>query len=469
MEKKDSEKKNDENINDPLQCIPCFGKAIVDSKDIYTDYLINILTPLIHEGLCEIYNKAILYENQYMVKSKKDPSVVNPGLCKIFQHLLSLFKDMNNINISEETKRVRTNCGYADIFDDLIRAVIKSHIAVMTCTAKESKLIQTKYHETIDINNFVHKCYIEGIRLLFDNPRLFDNTLSDENEIKKNNNIIQNCIKHGIKNAIKQILPMKQILGEYLDGNVENIFTEHMQRLKDMLMKELYSEIKKNNNNNVNLLEDSDNSNKFESERYEFDLEKFITKRKKEDTIENENGDENVNLFDSEKISNKSAKKIENTMPIFKSASSNKSHIKQENLLKSELNNDLISQKQDLSNKSSAKTILKSNHNKINDISNFYHGIKSKKMEDNRLMDVMDNMNKRNKKESSDKKFSDKIDNKTHDKIDKIDKIDKTDDKIDKTDDKIDNKTHDKIDGIKIVKKLDNDESYSENQYIESE
>jgi hypothetical protein len=39
-----------------------------------------------------------------------------------------LLKNINNINIENETKRIQNECGFAEIFDDLIRAIIKSHI-----------------------------------------------------------------------------------------------------------------------------------------------------------------------------------------------------------------------------------------------------------------------------------------------------------------------------------------------------
>src|SRR5690349_10510438 len=107
-------------------CFPCFGKAVVDAKDIYTDYLLNILAPLIYEGIRDVYSQAVKFEVEAQEKAKKDPKFPNPGVTKIFLHLLSLFKEMNNINIEDETRRIRNSCGCAEIFDDLIKAVIKS-------------------------------------------------------------------------------------------------------------------------------------------------------------------------------------------------------------------------------------------------------------------------------------------------------------------------------------------------------
>ena len=52
------------------------------------------------------------------------------------------FKDRNNVKIEEETLRIKNSSGCAEIFDDLIKAVIKSHISVMNCTSIEQKLIK---------------------------------------------------------------------------------------------------------------------------------------------------------------------------------------------------------------------------------------------------------------------------------------------------------------------------------------
>ena len=257
-------------------CLPCFGKAIVDAKDIYTDYLLNILAPLIYEGIRDIYTQALKYEVEAQEKAKKDPKFKNPGVTKIFLHLLSLFKDMNNINIEDEAKRIKNGCGCAEIFDDLIKAVVKSHIAVLTCTVKEPKILkENKFHETVNINTFIHKCYMESIKFIHDNPEYFE---GDEHKNKKNQQIVQHYIKLGIKDAIKQILPMRQILEEFLSNNYEENYDNYMEKIKKMLVDnvKLVGTTKE-----VNLLEDTEHK-KVDMERLDFDLDEFIVGKPKE-------------------------------------------------------------------------------------------------------------------------------------------------------------------------------------------
>ena len=78
--------KIEENNENYGSFLPCFGKAVVDAKNIYTNFLINILVPLIHEGIADMYVKACKYDEEYKKRAKVDSKFENPGLVKIFQH-----------------------------------------------------------------------------------------------------------------------------------------------------------------------------------------------------------------------------------------------------------------------------------------------------------------------------------------------------------------------------------------------
>ena len=117
-----------------------FEKTIVEAKDIYTEYLINVIQPLIYEGFHSIYEKAVTLEKTYTDASKIDPNVKNPGVLILFQHFLLGIDKLNDGLIDEESKRIRDNSRCADIFDDLIKAVVKSHIIVLTYTASKKKM-----------------------------------------------------------------------------------------------------------------------------------------------------------------------------------------------------------------------------------------------------------------------------------------------------------------------------------------
>ena len=57
--------------------------------------------------------------------------------------------------------RIRYGSKHADIFEKLIKAVIKSHIILLTFNAsgKKCKIVQEKFHEQIDCKLFIHKIY----------------------------------------------------------------------------------------------------------------------------------------------------------------------------------------------------------------------------------------------------------------------------------------------------------------------
>ena len=217
-----------------------FEKTIVDAKDIYTNYLINILSPLFYHGLKSMYDKAIEIEKKYIDAEKRDPNLKNPGSIVLFQHFLMELEKISDSHLEEETKRFRDTSGCADIFDDLIRAVIKSNIIVLTYTAsnKSCKIIKEKFHEKIDPKTFIHKCYLECVKIFFDHPMLFYHKFT-QGELKENQRLIYQLIKVCIKNAINKCLPMKDILFEYLNNDYIDEEQDEYLNVKDMLRRDM--------------------------------------------------------------------------------------------------------------------------------------------------------------------------------------------------------------------------------------
>lgn len=78
------------------------------------------------------------------------------------------------------------------------------------------------------MKDFIHKCYIESARAIYNNPELFWHELPKLN-IKRNQLEIIKIIDKSIQEAIRKMLPVELILKEYLDGEYpeEDIY-EHM-------------------------------------------------------------------------------------------------------------------------------------------------------------------------------------------------------------------------------------------------
>ena len=147
---------------------PIYMQNITEIKNEYTTFLTNIITPFIYEGIKSTYTYATEVHNKFLEKGKYDPTVKSPGILKLFQLTLKEIPTLNSTAIETETNRIKSQCKCADWFDDLIRAVVKSHIILLTLSnpKKRPEILKEEFHNKIDINDFIHKCYIESARQL---------------------------------------------------------------------------------------------------------------------------------------------------------------------------------------------------------------------------------------------------------------------------------------------------------------
>lgn len=213
-----------------------YERNIVEIKNEYTLFLTNIMTPLLYEGIKLIYNEAIVMEKKFVESIKIDPNVKNPGVFKIFQIYLKDIPKLNNHSIEQEANRIINGTKCAEWFEDLVKAVVKSNIVLLTFNASEKKckLINEKLHETIDIKTFIHKCYIECSRIFYNYPELFWHGFSTL-DIKRNQREAHDLIKDAISEAIRKMLPIKLILEEYLSKDYikdDNDISEHVSEAK---------------------------------------------------------------------------------------------------------------------------------------------------------------------------------------------------------------------------------------------
>ena len=180
---------------------------LVETKIEYTKHIINILTPLLFEGIFSIYSNAEKISN-------KNDILIN------FQKLLKEIPNWNKNIINNETNRIINKSNKGSIIEDLIKAIIKSNLMILTNTPPEKKnKMNIKHNITTDY--FIHNIYIEIARNIYNNPFLFHNA-SNNMEIKKNQRDILNIINDSIKNAIRNILPLNYILKEYIGESFDN-------------------------------------------------------------------------------------------------------------------------------------------------------------------------------------------------------------------------------------------------------
>lgn len=220
-----------------------YEKNIVEIKNEYTTFLCNILTPLLYEGLKSMYDHAI--KTSMELKKTSENTI---GVLQLFQLYLRNVPNLTKVQIEKETKRIKNCCRDREFLEDLIKAVVKSNIVLLTFNAsnRKSEIVNQKYHERIYIEEFIHKCLIECARILYTVPELFWHKY-DKIEINRNTREVLNIINKAIKEAIRRMLPMRLILMDYL----KNDYIQDINQMKKD-SREKYNDIKNMVNNDLN-------------------------------------------------------------------------------------------------------------------------------------------------------------------------------------------------------------------------
>lgn len=184
---------------------------LVETKNEYTTHLINILTPLVFEGLLSIYKEA--------------QEIAGPdNVLKIFQTFLKRIPKWNQTIIEKETNRIINSSHSYGWLGDLIKATLKANLVVLMYnpTVKAQTKLDNTFYQNVNVNDFIHKVYIECAREIWNNPYLLYHNYPPI-EIKRNQRDCMNIIKDCIKEAIRKLLPVKHILQIYLGEEMELI------------------------------------------------------------------------------------------------------------------------------------------------------------------------------------------------------------------------------------------------------
>ena len=109
-----------------------------------------------------------------------------------------------------------TNSTDFDHIDKLIEAVFLSNVKILsTVRIGKTKTVNISVPNT---KNFIHKCYIETARKLWQDPYLIDNREHLSHiEIKKNIKRFNNLISDSIEQSVRELIPLQTILENYLN------------------------------------------------------------------------------------------------------------------------------------------------------------------------------------------------------------------------------------------------------------
>ena len=189
--------------------------VLSEAKNEYSANLVNILTPLIIQGLQSIFKEAC-----NLCKSNDEDS----KYLMTFQNFLSRVPKWNNDIITEETNRIiaKSGCNY---LEDLLTCVHITQLKVLTSIRVGSK--QKKIELDIPkLTDFIHKVYIKFARKVYSNVYLFEKNVQAL-LYQKNMRECETICKECILDVIRDSIPVEKILRSYIDeSNEEEIVEE---------------------------------------------------------------------------------------------------------------------------------------------------------------------------------------------------------------------------------------------------
>lgn len=169
--------------------------VLVSAKEEYLTQMINILVPYYRKNFKKILEKS---QENVMMKYKLRP----------FQSELRDIQKWSDIALDTRVSELKTVYPY---FYDLLKAVFVIHVKILSSIkinpgGKEFNL------EIPQLRLFIHRIYIETARKLYYNPNVI---LADSSEL-------DDLIYNVIVDTLRSMIPIQNILSEYLNDLDEN-------------------------------------------------------------------------------------------------------------------------------------------------------------------------------------------------------------------------------------------------------
>ena len=199
--------------------------VLSEAKNEYCSRLLNIVTPLVIQGIQSIYNEACDLcaqndeHNKYLMT---------------FQNFLTRVPKWNTNIISEESERIlkASECPY---LEDLLTCVHITQLKVLTSIRVSQK--QKKIDIDIPkLKDFIHKVYICFARKLYGNVYLFEKDILPL-QYQKNMRECEILCRESILIVIRDSIPVEKILRSYIDETVDEEIIEEIIE-KNMTEKE---------------------------------------------------------------------------------------------------------------------------------------------------------------------------------------------------------------------------------------
>ena len=224
-------------VSDLFFTKPNYERNIADIKNIYLQQLTSILTPCMFDSIKNIYNRSC-----EIAKGSK------MSIEYAFKVCLKDLVNLSQQSIINEVSKIKSLSNSGSYFDNLVRSVIKSHIVLLSYNvSKESCPICDIRKYNIDINKFIHECYIELGNQIFNDPRIFIMCLKDGDELNNINgnircgNKFDKLVKKCISKVVFSFIPVNDVLVEYL--NKDKITDDYIKAKQDIEKDEIVNRI----------------------------------------------------------------------------------------------------------------------------------------------------------------------------------------------------------------------------------
>jgi hypothetical protein len=183
--------------------------SLYESKNEWCSRLLIILTPHFVDGF-----KSILTEATSLCVSNGEKNKI----LMTFQNFISRIPKWNTNIIANETNRIieKSGCKY---LEDLVSCVHVIQLKLLSAARAAQK--QKKIDISIpNLNDFIHKSYVNCARQLYKNVYLFESN-KDPLSIQKNYRDIEIIVQECILTTVRESIPIEALLDAYMDQTNE--------------------------------------------------------------------------------------------------------------------------------------------------------------------------------------------------------------------------------------------------------
>ena len=222
--------------------------VLSESKNEYSARLLNILSPLVIEGIKSIFNDAL----KICQENEEDEKYL-----MTFQNFLTRVPKWNSMLVEAECKRIQKSsaCSY---LEDLLTCVHITHLKLLTSVRVSQK--QKKIDIDIPkLSTFIHKIYIHLARKIYSNVYLFERDIMPL-QYQKNMRECELLCRESILAVIRESIPVEKILRAYIDETVDEEIIEELieKNVNTREAEELEKEIKERNDERDKKLDGDD-------------------------------------------------------------------------------------------------------------------------------------------------------------------------------------------------------------------